>query len=395
MPDGTERQAEIVLGPPSVRAIVRVVLVIVGILAALYLIYLVRSVLGLFLIAVFFALAIAPAVNFLDNRRVPRSLAILLVYVSIAAGIFGIGLLVVPPLVDGVNNLSNDLPGYVDDLRHNKTFREYDNKYDITKKLQQQANDLPSKLGDAAGTLRDVTVNVFSRFVQLFSILVITFFLLMDGRRILEFGYRQLSPQHEARARSVASDISDAIAGYVFGNFVISVLAGLVTFVTLEAIGVPFAVPLAVLFAFFDLIPLIGATLGGILVGIVVAFVSFPGGLLVWAVVLIVYQQIENNMIQPVVYGRTVAIHPLVVIVAVLIGSALLGILGALVAIPGRGGAAERRARPLALPPRRPGRDGGGGRRGSLVQPERAGRDAADPDQARPDVGPEDRPDLG
>jgi predicted PurR-regulated permease PerM len=334
MPDGTERQAELVLGPPSVRAIVRVVLVIVGTFAALYLIYRIRSVVGLFLIAVFFALAIAPAVNFLENRRVPRSLAILLVYLSIAAGIFGIGLLIVPPLVDGVNNLSNDLPGYVDDLRHNETFREYDNKYDITDKLQQQANDLPSKLGDAAGTLRDVTVNVFSRFVQLFSILVITFFLLMDGRRMLEFGYRQLSPQHEARARSVASDISDAIAGYVFGNFVISVLAGLVTFVTLEAIGVPFAVPLAVLFGFFDLIPLIGATLGGILVGIVVAFVSFPGGVLVWAVVLIAYQQIENNLIQPVVYGRTVAIHPLVVIVAVLIGSSLLGILGALVAIP-------------------------------------------------------------
>ena len=161
MPDGMERQAEMTLGPPSVRAIVRVVLVIVGILAALYLIYLVRSVLGLFLIAVFFALAIAPAVNLLDNRRVPRSLAILLVYVSIAAGIFGIGLLVVPPLVDGVNNLSNDLPGYVDDLRQNKTFREYDNKYDITHKLQQQARPA-SKLGDAAGTLRDVTVNVFS-----------------------------------------------------------------------------------------------------------------------------------------------------------------------------------------------------------------------------------------
>ena len=92
--------------------------------------------------------------------------------------------------------------------------------------------------------------------------------------------------------------------------------------------------PLAVLFAFFDLIPLIGATLGGILVGIVVAFVSFPGGLIVWVVVLIVYQQIENNVIQPVVYGRTVQIHPLVVIVAVLIGGRLLGVLGALVAIP-------------------------------------------------------------
>ena len=334
MPDGTERPAELTLGPPSARAIARVVLVAIAVLAGLYLLWSLRTIIILFVVAIFFALAIAPAVNYLDDHRVPRWLAILLVYLSIAGAIFGIGLIVVPPLVDGVNKLSSDLPGYVDDLRNNKTFRDYDNKYHITKKLTEQAQNLPSKLGDAAGTLRDVTVGVFSRFVQLFSILVITFFLLMDGRRVLEFGYRQLSPQREARARAVATDIQDAIAGYVFGNFVISVLAGLVTLATLELLGVPFAVPLAVLFAFFDLIPLIGATLGGILVGIVVAFVSFPGGVIVWVVVLIVYQQVENNLIQPVVYGRSVEIHPLLVIVAVLVGSSLLGILGALMSIP-------------------------------------------------------------
>jgi predicted PurR-regulated permease PerM len=115
---------------------------------------------------------------------------------------------------------------------------------------------------------------------------------------------------------------------------VISILAGIVTYVTLEILNVPFAVPLAVLFAFFDLIPLIGATLGGILIGIVVAFVDFPTSLIVWVAVLIGYQQIENNIIQPVIYGRTVQIHPLVVIIAVLIGGALLGVLGVLVAIP-------------------------------------------------------------
>ena len=319
---------------PSAQSIARIVLVIVGTLAGLYLVYRLRSVLGLVLVAVFFALAIAPAVNWLDRNNVPRPLAILLVYLGIAGSIFGIGLVVVPPLVDGVNDLSNDLPGYLDDLRENETFAEYDDKYDITEKLEEQADELPSKLGDAAGTLRDVTVGVFSRFVQLFSILVITFFLLMDGHRILEFGYRQMSPIREARARSLARDISDAISGYVFGNFVISILAGLVTYVTLTLLDIPFALPLAMLFAFFDLIPLIGATLGGILVGIVVAFVSFPAGLLVWVGVLIVYQQIENNLIQPYVYGRTVQLHPLVVIIAVLIGSSLLGILGALVAIP-------------------------------------------------------------
>ena len=318
----------------SARLVARVVLVIAAVVGALYFLYLIRDVVGLVLIAAFFAVAIAPAVNWLQKRRVPRWLAILLVYLGIASGIFGIGLLIVPPLVNGVEDLSADLPGYVDDLRHNKTFRDYDDRYQITEKLTQQAEELPSKLGDAAGTLRDVTVGVFTRFVQLFSILVMTFFFVRDGPRVLEFLYRQVPPERAKRLRTIADDVSDAIAGYVFGNFVISVAAGLVTYVTLRILDVPFATPLAILFGFFDLIPLVGATLGGILVGIVVAFVSFPAGLIVWVVVLILYQQIENNLIQPYVYGRAVQLHPLIVIVAILIGAALLGVLGALIAIP-------------------------------------------------------------
>jgi predicted PurR-regulated permease PerM len=318
----------------SARLVAKVVLVVAAVVAALYFAYLIRDVIGLILIAAFFAVAIAPAVNWLDKRRVPRWLAILLVYLSIAAGIFGIGLLIVPPLVNGVEDLSADLPGYVDDLRNNETFRDYDDRYQITEKLTEQAEQLPSQLGDAAGTLRDVTVGVFTRFVQLFSILVITFFLLKDGHRLLEFLYRQVPPERARRLRTIADDVSDAIAGYVFGNFVISVLAGLVTYVTLQILDVPFATPLAILFGFFDLIPLVGATLGGILVGIVVAFVHFPVGLVVWAAVLILYQQVENNLIQPVIYRRTVELHPLIVIVAILIGASLLGILGALLAIP-------------------------------------------------------------
>jgi predicted PurR-regulated permease PerM len=319
----------------SARAVAKVVLVAAAVLAALYFSYLIRTVLGLVLIAGFFAVAIAPAVNWLDNRKVPRWAAILLVYLSIAGGIFGIGLLIVPPLVTGVETLSSNLDNYAEDLRNNPTFAKYDDEYHITEKLQEQAKELPSKLGDAAGTLRDVTVGVFSRFVQLFSILVITFFLVKDGSRLLEFFYRQLPEVRARRFRKIAGDISDAISGYVFGNFVISVLAGLVTYVTLRILGVPFALPLAILFGFFDLIPLVGATLGGILVGIVVAFAAdFPIGLIVWAAVLILYQQVENNLIQPFVYGKAVQLHPLVVIVAILIGAALLGVLGALMAIP-------------------------------------------------------------
>jgi predicted PurR-regulated permease PerM len=319
----------------SARLVAKVVLVVAGVVGALYFAYLIRQVIGLFLIAAFFAVAIAPAVNWLDHRRVPRWLAILFVYLGIGSAIFGIGLLIVPPLVNGVQDLSGDLPGYADDLRKNQTFRDYDDRYHITEKLREQAQQLPTKLGDAAGTLRDVTVGVFTRFVQLFSILVMTFFLVKDGHLLLEFAYRQVPPERSRRMRKIADDISDAISGYVLGNFVISVLAGVVTFVTLQILDVPFATPLAILFGFFDLIPLVGATLGGILVGIVVAFAAdFPLGLIVWVAVLILYQQVENNLIQPFVYGRAVQLHPLIVIVAILIGSALLGVLGALLAIP-------------------------------------------------------------
>src|SRR5207247_2438800 len=105
----------------SARLVVKIVLVVAGVVGGLYLAYLIRDVIGLLLIAVFFAIAIAPAVNWLDQRRVPRWLAILLVYLGIGSSIFGIGLLIVPPLVNGVQDLSGDLPGYVDDLRNNKT----------------------------------------------------------------------------------------------------------------------------------------------------------------------------------------------------------------------------------------------------------------------------------
>jgi predicted PurR-regulated permease PerM len=318
----------------SWRLIVKIVLVTAATVAALYVLFQIRNVIGLLLIAAFFALAIAPAVNWLDKRRVPRAAAILLVYLGIGAAIFGIGLLLVPPMVTGVEELSDDLPGYVDDLRHNEQFRKYDDRYDITEKLKNQADDLPNRLGDAAGTLQDVTVGVFSRIVQLLAILVITFFFLMEGRRMLEFFYAQLPKERERRTRVIANDVSEAISGYVFGAFTLAFLAGCTTYVTLSLLGIPFALPLAILFAFLDLVPLVGATIGAIVVGSVVAFFDFPGDLIIWAIVAIGYQQVENYLIQPLVYGRAVRVHPLIVIVAILIGASLLGILGALIAIP-------------------------------------------------------------
>jgi predicted PurR-regulated permease PerM len=318
----------------TTRQIARVFFTVAALTILLYVLYVVRAVLVLVFVSGFLAVALGPPVDFLQRRRVRRSFAILLIYVGIAASIVGVGLLIVPPVVDQVNGLSKDIPGYVKDLRKSQTFRKYDDKYHLSTKLNEQAAKLPSKLGSAASTLQSVTVGVFGALVKLVTVLTMTFFLLLDGGRIVGFLLRIRGPQEEERLRKVFGDIYSSTAGYVAGNLLISVIAGLTTFTTLSLLNVPFAAPLAVLMAFLDLIPLVGATIGGVVIGVVTAFYDFPTATIIWAVVLIVYQQVENNVLQPLVYRRTVNVAPLLVIVAILIGSTLLGVLGALVAIP-------------------------------------------------------------
>ena len=320
---------------PSTRAIVKVLLVTAATAAVLYLLYLVRSILGLVFISIFLAVAMGPGVDLYQHRaRMPRGVAILFVYLTILGAIVGLGLLVVPPIVTGVNHFVGKVPTYVQDLRKNPTVRKYDNKYHVTQKLDKEAKKLPSRLGTAASALTSVTVGVFSAIFQLVTVLVLTFFFLLDGKRMVEWGLRQLPLERAERTRSVMGDVYQATSGYVVGNLIISVIAGTGTYIVLMILNVPFAVPLSVLMAFLDLIPLVGATIGGVGIGIVAAIANFPTALIVWAIYFIVYQQIENNILQPVIYRRTVALHPLVVLIAVLIGGSQLGVLGALIAIP-------------------------------------------------------------
>ena len=318
----------------TTRQIARVFLTLAVLAGLLIVLYRIRSVLELVLVAGFLAIALGPPVEFLVRHRVKRAFAILLVYLGIVALIVGVGLLIIPPVVGGVNDLSHDIPGYVQDLRKSDTFRKYDDKYDISKKLNDQAKKLPSKLGEAAGTLQDLTVGVFGALVKLVTVLTMTFFLLLDGGKILHFFLRARGPTEEERLSTIFEGIYRSVAGYVAGNLVISFIAGGVTYVTLIILGVPFAAPLAVLMGFLDLIPLVGATIGGVVIGAVTAFTDFPTATIVWVIVLLVYQQVENNVLQPIVYRRTVQVAPLLTIVAVLIGATLLGVLGVLIAIP-------------------------------------------------------------
>jgi predicted PurR-regulated permease PerM len=318
----------------TTRQIARILFTVAALSAVLYLLVQIRSTLLLLGIAVFLAVALGPAVDFFSRGRLPRAAAILLVYVLILMVFGGVLSLIVPPVVNGATSLSRDIPTYVDDLRNNKTFRHFDNKYDVTSKLQDEARKLPAKLGDAAGALQSIASGVVNAAFQLLTILTMTFFLLLDGKRIASFLVTRFGRHREERLRGVLERIYKSTSGYVAGALTITSINGVLTFIVLSILGVPFAVPLAVMMSFFGLIPLVGATIGGVLILIVTLFTDFPSATIIYGGFLILYQQFENNVLQPFIFKRTVNVPPLAVIVAILAGSSLLGVVGALVAIP-------------------------------------------------------------
>lgn len=312
-------------------------LIVVAITILLYLVYLLRRPIGWLLAATFLAVALSGPVNALD-RRMRRGLAITIVYLGILAVPFALGALIVPPLVEEGNNLAENAPQYARDVTRfvndNKTLRSINDDYNVTERLQQEAEKLPAKLGGAASTLRDVGVGIVNSIFALVTILILTAFMLGSGRRWIAAGLRYLPEDRAERIDRVLGRAAKAVGNYVAGALAQATAAGVLSYLVLSILGVPFAAPLAVVVFFLDLIPLIGATIGAVIVAVVTLFSDFPTATIVWVAFSVVYQQVENNLIQPQIQKRAVDINPFLVVVAVLFGAALLGVLGALVAVP-------------------------------------------------------------
>jgi predicted PurR-regulated permease PerM len=320
------------------RTVVVVILTALALLGLLYLLWQLQQIVRWMVIALFLAVALGPAVDWLNRRRVPRVLAILLVYLALLLVLVGMGALVVPPLVEQIDELVEFATGLAQqpggpeqglrDLAARFGFGGY---YDT---LREQLSTLPSRLGGAVAPLLAVTRGVVGSITAFISILLLALFLLLDGERFIEAGLNLFNPAQRPRLRRLLGQSADAIHGYINGNLAISLIAGVATFIVLTILRVPYTVVLALIVALFDLIPLVGSTLGAAVVVLTALFVAEPwkAGALVGF--FLVYQQIENNILQPLVYGRSVKLHPLAIFLAVLAGAQLLGILGALLAIP-------------------------------------------------------------
>jgi predicted PurR-regulated permease PerM len=295
-----------------------------------------KQVLSWILIAIFLALALNPLADWFQRRGIKRrGYAVGIVYLLVFAAVALIGYVFIPPLVDQVNHLVNSIPDYIDDLTKGKGRLGFlETKYHIVEKVKKALNDGgASKLFGFSGTALSITKSVVTIVVATVTITFMTFFMLLEGKSWVHRGYSLIPEKSRPRWQAVGSDIYRTVGGYVLGNVVISVIAGGSAAILLYALGVPLPFALGLLVGLFDLIPLAGATIALIVVGSIAFLHSITAGIVV-VVFFIVYQQLENHILQPLIYGKTVKLSPLAVLIAVLIGAALAGVIGALAAIP-------------------------------------------------------------
>jgi predicted PurR-regulated permease PerM len=318
------------------RTVVGVLLIVIAILITLDLLWIARHVVTWIFISIFLALALNPAVDWLQRRGVARrGLATGIVYLVTLALVAAIGALFVPTLVHQVNDFANKVPDYLHDITTGRGRLGFlQTKYHLVDKARDALrNGGAKKLFGLSGTAVAITRGVITGVVATITIAFLTFFMLLEGHAWVERIYSLVPERSQPRWRAVGHDIYKTVGGYVNGNLLISVIAGVSATVMLLITHVPFAVALGLVVAILDLIPLAGATLAAIIVAAVAFIHSLVAGI-VAVVFFIVYQQIENHLLQPVVYGRTVQLSPLAVLISVLIGAELSGVLGALAAIP-------------------------------------------------------------
>ena len=292
--------------------------------------------LTLLIVSMFLALALNPLVDALTERGLRRPGAVSVVFSGLLVVFVLIGFLVIPPVVEQGAELAQETPGYVEDLLGSGWVRELDKSYNVIDKvrdeLQARMTDqqfLEGVLGGILGAGRAVLNGVF----QVFTVLVLTLYFLSSLPRAKHAAYAVVPATRRIRVESLSEEIMRRTGSYAIGQVVIATLNAVLSYVMMTIVGIPYAAVLAVTVGLLGLIPMIGATLGAAVVCIV-AFFDEPKKALIALIYYLVYQQLENYVVAPRVMQRTVSVPGPVTIVAALAGAALLGVLGALLAIP-------------------------------------------------------------
>jgi predicted PurR-regulated permease PerM len=290
-------------------------------------------------VAIFFAIVLNPAVDFLQYKlKFRRGIATAVVMLT------GLGLLAamiyafVKPIAEQASTFSSDLPTYVEEARNGQgPVGDLVKKYNLEEKIKDNQPKIQEAVSNFGQSGLDIVRRVFTTIVAAVTVMVLTILIVLEAPS-LSSGLLALIPDEQLRSRvqRVSTDASKAVSGYVFGNLLISLIAGVATWIMLLIVGVPYAATLGLFVGFADLIPLIGATLGAIPTILFAFLHGVPAGITM-TIFYVVYQQFENHVLQVTIMSRTVKLNPLAVLISVLVGVELFGFLGALLAIPAGG----------------------------------------------------------
>ena len=321
--------------PVPVRTILVTIGLVLATIVVIYLIRLLAHIEALLLISAFFAVVVTPAVDVLRHRlHLKRGLATTVVFLVGIGVITALLYAFITPLVDQTEEAIDEFPTYLSEARDGRgPLGDLVKRFELDRRYEENKEKIEDSLSQASGPALQVARRVFAGVVSLLTVLVLTFMMVLYGPEILRSALGALPAAKRERVTAVAADCAKALTGYVMGNLLISVIAGVTTFVALLVFGVPFRGVLALWVAFADLIPLVGATLGAIPT-VAVAFLHSTAAGIGILIFYVVYQQFENHVQQPAIMSKTVHINQLFVLVSVLIGVELFGILGALLAIP-------------------------------------------------------------
>ncbi|MEP6469314.1 MAG: AI-2E family transporter, partial [Chloroflexota bacterium] len=307
-----------------------------GVLVALVLGIAVReaqSVLVLVLVAIFLAVGLNPIVEMLMHKGLSRRWSVLVVSLGVLSLMSLFVVALVPVLRDQITALIDSAPGWLDDLSRNPTVKDLDAKYEILSKIKEKLQD-PDLAQQAFGSIFTVGLAVLNGLLNAFLIFVLTLYFLSALPQIKRACYSLAPEPRRARVTSLGDEILRRVGGYVAGAFVIALCAGVTSFIFLEIVGLGnYALALALVVAILDFIPLIGATIGAFIVSLI-GFATSPTTGIACIIFYVVYQQVENYVIYPRVMRSSVNVPGIVTVIAVLIGGSLLGVVGALLAIP-------------------------------------------------------------
>lgn len=291
------------------------------------------SILILVVVAMFLAVGLNPLVEFLMRRGLKRSWSVLVVIIGVLLALALFVLAIAPVVSNQVANIGDSLPDWLRQLEHNGTIRELDNKYDVIAKVEDYI-----KNGGLAqrvfGGVLGLGLAVLGFLANAFVVIVLTLYFLASLPSIKKALYDMAPASRRERVSLLGDQVLRTIGGYVSGAFVVALCAGLSTLGFLFIVGLgKYALALALLVALLDVIPMIGATIGAVVV-CAIAFATDPTAGFICVGFYIVYQQFENYLIYPRVMARSVEIPGALTVIAALVGASLLGVIGALLAIP-------------------------------------------------------------